>query len=88
MKGPVYYELLHAGNTVTAAVYIGQLQHLVDAVREKRARRSTVYLQHDNTRTWLAPGCSTAVLSGPCTLRLPLVPATQAPPARKRVQNL
>ncbi|PIO64205.1 transposase, partial [Teladorsagia circumcincta] len=34
MKGPVYYELLHAGKTVTAAVYIDQLQHLADVFRE------------------------------------------------------
>uniref|UniRef100_W6NEW6 Transposase domain containing protein n=1 Tax=Haemonchus contortus TaxID=6289 RepID=W6NEW6_HAECO len=54
MRGVVYYELLAAGRTVTASIYIDQLQHLADAIREKRPRRSKVYLQHDNARLHVA----------------------------------
>lgn len=53
-KGPIYYELLPAGKTVTATVYIDQLQKLADAIREKRPRRSIVYLLHDNARPHVA----------------------------------
>lgn len=49
-KGVIYYELLPAGKTITASIYIDQLQKLADAMREKRPRRSTVHLLHDNAR--------------------------------------
>ncbi|PAV79468.1 hypothetical protein WR25_16754 [Diploscapter pachys] len=39
-----------AGRTVTATVYVDQLQNLIGAIREKRPRRSTVHLLHDNAR--------------------------------------
>uniref|UniRef100_A0A8R1I5Z4 HTH_48 domain-containing protein n=1 Tax=Caenorhabditis japonica TaxID=281687 RepID=A0A8R1I5Z4_CAEJA len=47
-KGMLYYELLPQGRTVNATTYFNQLASLVLALREKRPRRSTVHLLHDN----------------------------------------
>ena len=46
----LYYELLGRGKTVTASVYATQLQKLATAIGEKRPRRTTVHLLHDNAR--------------------------------------
>ena len=55
-KGSIYYELFPASRTVTATIYVDQLQKLVDAIREKRPRRSIVHLLHDNARLYVASG--------------------------------
>lgn len=49
-RGMLYYELLGRGKTVTASVYATQLQKLATAIGEKRPRRTTVHLLHDNAR--------------------------------------
>ncbi|EYC01128.1 hypothetical protein Y032_0110g180 [Ancylostoma ceylanicum] len=53
-RGMLYYELLPQGHTVTGTVYSSQLQKLVDAVRERRPRRASVYVLHDNARRHVA----------------------------------
>lgn len=53
-RGMLYYELLPQGHTVTGIVYANQLQKLADAVREKRPRRASVHLLHDNARPHVA----------------------------------
>ncbi|PAV61338.1 hypothetical protein WR25_18189 [Diploscapter pachys] len=55
-KGSIYYELFPTSRTVTATIYVDQLQKLVGAIREKRPRRSVVHLLHDNTRLHVASG--------------------------------
>ncbi|PAV85598.1 hypothetical protein WR25_08222 [Diploscapter pachys] len=56
VKGSIYYELLPASRTVTAIIYVDQLQKLVDAIREKRPGRSIVHFVHDNARLHVASG--------------------------------
>jgi len=53
-KGALYFELLPTGSTITALTYADQLQKLADAIREKRPRRSSVHLLHDNARPHIA----------------------------------
>ncbi|PAV88455.1 hypothetical protein WR25_06028 [Diploscapter pachys] len=53
-KGSIYYELLPASRTVTATIYVDQLQKLVGTIQEKRPRRSVVHLLHDNARLHIA----------------------------------
>ncbi|PAV71623.1 hypothetical protein WR25_17611 [Diploscapter pachys] len=53
-KGSIYYELLPTNRTVTATIYVDQLQKLVGVIREKRPRRSIVHLLHDNARLHVA----------------------------------
>ncbi|PAV60690.1 hypothetical protein WR25_14446 [Diploscapter pachys] len=42
--------------TVTATVYVDQLQKLIDTIQEKRPRRSIVHLLHDNAQLHVASG--------------------------------
>ncbi|KHJ79788.1 transposase [Oesophagostomum dentatum] len=53
-KGPISYELLPPGRTLTTSIYIVQLQKLADALREKRPRRANVHLLHDSARPHIA----------------------------------
>ena len=53
-KGVLYFELLPAGTTITATTYSKQLQNLAKAIQEKRPRRTTVHLLHDNARPHVA----------------------------------
>ncbi|PAV83298.1 hypothetical protein WR25_19269 [Diploscapter pachys] len=55
-KGSIYYKLFLASRTATATIYVDQLQKLVDAIREKRLRRSIVHFLHDNARLHVASG--------------------------------
>ncbi|WKX98472.1 hypothetical protein Q1695_013838 [Nippostrongylus brasiliensis] len=53
-KGMLYFELLPQGRTVTASIYADQLQKLASAIREKRPRRASVHLLHNNARPHVA----------------------------------
>ena len=55
-KESIYYELLPTSSTVTATIYVDQLQKLIGVAREKRPRRSIVHLLHDNARLHVASG--------------------------------
>ncbi|CAD6193300.1 unnamed protein product [Caenorhabditis auriculariae] len=46
----LYFELLPQSWTVTASIYSDQLEKLAAAIGEKRPRRASVHLQHDNAR--------------------------------------
>lgn len=48
--GCLYFELMPVNATVNASVYSNQLQKLADIMKEKRSRRATVHLLHDNAR--------------------------------------
>ncbi|EYC11313.1 hypothetical protein Y032_0051g2135 [Ancylostoma ceylanicum] len=50
----MYYELLSQRHTVTGTVYADQLKKLADAVRERRPRRASVHLLHDDARPHVA----------------------------------
>ncbi|EYC21129.1 hypothetical protein Y032_0020g233 [Ancylostoma ceylanicum] len=50
----LHYELLLQGQTVTGTVYANQLQKLAYAVRERRPRRASIHLLHDNARPHVA----------------------------------
>ncbi|KAK6735497.1 hypothetical protein RB195_018610 [Necator americanus] len=50
----LFYELLPQGHTVTGSIYSSQLQKLASGVREKRPRRASVHLLHDNARPHVA----------------------------------
>ncbi|EYC37441.1 hypothetical protein Y032_0791g2369 [Ancylostoma ceylanicum] len=53
-RGILYNELLPQEHIVTGNVYASQLQKLADAVRERRLRRASVHLLHDNARLHVA----------------------------------
>ena len=53
-KGSIYYKLLPANKTVTATIYVDQLQKLVGVIREKRPRCSIVHHLYDNARPHVA----------------------------------
>ena len=53
-QGLLYYDLIQQGNTVSAPIYIDQLDALAQSVREKRRRRAKVILLHDNARPHVA----------------------------------
>ena len=53
-KGMLYFELLPQGKTVNAIRYTDQLQKLSEAIQEKRPRRASVHLLHDNASAHVA----------------------------------
>jgi [histone H3]-lysine36 N-dimethyltransferase SETMAR len=53
-EGMLYLELLPQAKTVKAHTYSDQLQKLTEAIREKRPRRTSVHLLHDNARAHVA----------------------------------
>lgn len=53
-KGMLYYNFLPVGKTISATRYIENLQELAKAIKEKRPRRATVHLLHDNARPHVA----------------------------------
>lgn len=57
-KGVVYYELLKAGETITAELYRTQLMRLKRALKEKRpkweTKHETLIFHHDNARPHVA----------------------------------
>lgn len=53
-RGMLYFELLPQGCTVTGIVHASQLQKLAEVIREKRPRRASVHLLHDNARPHVA----------------------------------
>ena len=50
----IYHELLTGGATVTAKGYVGLLQNLAAAIREKLRRMTDVHLLHDNAQPHVA----------------------------------
>lgn len=49
-EGPVHWELLPQGQTITAEVYCEQLDRVADALAEKRPHRHHQIYLHDNAR--------------------------------------
>ncbi|UYV75825.1 hypothetical protein LAZ67_13001449 [Cordylochernes scorpioides] len=87
-EGVLYWEMLERNATVNKDLYIAQLHRVNEAIQQKRPdRQGQIILLHDNARPHVATnrqsrpsrarmGSSTApaVLSGPCTNRLPPFP--------------
>jgi [histone H3]-lysine36 N-dimethyltransferase SETMAR len=49
-EGPVYWELLPQGQTITAEIYCQQLDRVAEALTEKRPHRQQHLYLHDNAR--------------------------------------
>ena len=90
----LYYELLPTGTTVTAIVYVAQLQKLACVIQKERPKRDKVLLLHDNARphvakmtrqtifgTGLGSFTPSSVFSGLGPFRLSLIPGPQESPA-------
>ena len=54
INGPIYWELLPAGQTITADVYSRQLRDLKKAVDASPLAKHKAYFQHDNARPHVA----------------------------------
>lgn len=55
MEGVIYWELLQRNVTITAAIYVQQLERVAQAVTQKRPNsRYELILQHDNARPHVA----------------------------------
>ncbi|EFP11540.1 hypothetical protein CRE_24876 [Caenorhabditis remanei] len=63
VHGVEYWELLDEGKTITADVYISQLDKLKRAVAKKRGDKVKVYFQHDNARPHVAKVTHAKLLS-------------------------
>ncbi|CAO4377214.1 unnamed protein product [Caenorhabditis nigoni] len=50
VDGPIYWELLHEGKTITGDLYTTQLRNLKKAVDRSALKDKKVYYQHDNAR--------------------------------------
>ena len=53
-KGVLYWELLPTNTTVTAEVYIAQLEKLKNQIEIKRPELEKIYFLHDNARPHVA----------------------------------
>jgi [histone H3]-lysine36 N-dimethyltransferase SETMAR len=62
--GVVHFELLPPNRTITAEYYVGQLERLNQAIREKRPwliNQNRIYLQHDNSKPHTSKIISTKI---------------------------
>ena len=54
MDGPIYWELLLEGKTITGEGYVKQLRNLKKEVDRSALKDKKVYYQHDNARSHVA----------------------------------